>query len=215
MRFMLMKILSLMKAMTLTRSKGPVTGVKKQLKSDCWAFAAAATAESNYKIGGGSLTSLSMQQIVDCSGAGSARSGGDPGKALSYCCSKGLESLSAYPYKGGDYSCSYSSSKATYKFSTSGGVSGESSMASKLQSHVIAIGLDASALSHYSGGVLSDCNHRSLNHAVTLVGKGTQSGKSVWIIKNSWGTSWGDRGYLIMPYGVGCLGLSRGWYIYK
>ena len=66
---------------------------------------------------------------------------------------------------------------------------------------------------HYSSGVFSptpeDCAHNSLgSHAMTVVGYGEMNGETYWLLKNSWGSSYGDSGYLKMKRGVNSCGIA-------
>ena len=71
-----------------------------------------------------------------------------------------------------------------------------------------AVGVN-SGFSSSSGGVFAGCNDSSINHGVVVVGYGTQDGEDYWLVKNSWGPSWGDEGYIKMKRGVGMCGIGR------
>lgn len=72
----------------------------------------------------------------------------------------------------------------------------EASLAKASAERVVSVAVDASYWSSYGGGIYSgSCSSTRLNHAVTLVGYGTESGQDFWKIKNSWG-NWGDKGYI-------------------
>jgi hypothetical protein len=79
----------------------------------------------------------------------------------------------------------------------------------------VACTIDASStvFQTYSGGVIesSECG-QSLNHAVVCEGYGTENGKDYWLVRNSWGASWGDEGYTkigVQPIGFGYCGIQR------
>ena len=76
----------------------------------------------------------------------------------------------------------------------------------------LAVALNANPLQTYTGGILdktsSQCPISGMNHAVTMVGYGSESGKDYWIIKNSWGKSWGEDGYFRIRRGTGCCGIN-------
>merc|ERR1711943_105019 len=72
-----------------------------------------------------------------------------------------------------------------------------------LQKGPVSISLAAMSLQSYGGGVLSQCDC-DMDHAVQLVGYGSDSGKDYWLVRNSWGGSWGEGGYIRMQrYGEG------------
>lgn len=73
----------------------------------------------------------------------------------------------------------------------------------------ISIGVDASKFQTYRGGVLSSCSAGQLDHGVLIVGYGSQSGQTYWKIKNSWGASWGEQGYIRVSYGQNSCGLKN------
>ena len=113
--------------------------------------------------------------------------------------------------------CRYNEDEATscmvdtYTFAANGDIN----MMKKALSHQpIAASLNASQQSFmmYSSGVYDDanCDPNVLNHAITVVGYGTEDGGDYWIVKNSWGTSWGDAGYIrvAISSGAGICGIQ-------
>ena len=77
--------------------------------------------------------------------------------------------------------------------------SGCSGIQNALASRPVAVAVDAQGWSHYSTGIFNNCG-KSIDHAVLLVG--VLNG--VWKIKNSWGTSWGERGFIRLASGDTC-----------
>ena len=75
----------------------------------------------------------------------------------------------------------------------------------------VATGIYASdrGLSNINKGVFDQCSTTKINHAVTVVGYGTQSGKPYWLIKNSWGDNWGDGGYVKIVRGKTACGIAQ------
>ena len=67
----------------------------------------------------------------------------------------------------------------------------------------------AGPFSNYGGGVFSGCTNSNTDHAVTVVGYGTANGEDYWLIKNSWGTGWGEGGFIRLKRGVGMCGVGR------
>jgi len=74
----------------------------------------------------------------------------------------------------------------------------------------LAVALNAGKLQMYSGGIIDevDCDPSALDHAVFAVGYGTENGTDYWIVKNSWGESWGESGYFKMKRGNGTCGIN-------
>jgi cysteine peptidase B len=193
-------------------SKGAVTGVKNQGScGSCWAFSATGNIEGQWKLAGNKLTSVSEQQLVDCDHMGDQGcQGGLPENAFKYVKKSGLETEQQYSYTGRGGSCR---AQGTPAVTISGQTSiqhNEGQMLTFLQQKgPISIGVDASRFQTYRGGVMTSCSAGQLDHGVLIVGYGTQGGSTYWKIKNSWGGSWGESGYIRVAYGKGCAGLNQ------
>lgn len=179
------------------RQLGGVTDVKNQGScGSCWAFSTVATLEASFLIQKKVTLNLSEQQLVSCSGVspyGNAGcNGGWPASALAYVLNEGITTEEAYPYKAKTGTCTFKGGDYKIKSvkSTPRGKCG--AIKRQLQSGPVSVDVDASNWSGYKSGVLK-CQSASINHAVLLVG---YTEKGHWIIKNSWGTSWGDNGYI-------------------
>jgi len=190
------------------RTKGVVTGIKNQGQcGSCWSFSTTGSVEGAHAINTGTLTSLSEQNLVDCSTA-QGNQGCDGGlmtDAFEYIISNGgIDTEASYPYTAEDGTCHYNaancgSTLASYTNVQSG------SEASLQQSVVLgptSVAIDASHSSFqmYSGGVYYEpyCSATQLDHGVLAVGYGSSGGQDYWIVKNSWGTDWGMSGYIWM-----------------
>lgn len=198
------------------RTHGAVTPVKNQKTcGDCWAFAAVANIEGQYFNKYKILKTFSEQQILDCNLYGGSCNGGTATMGFSYVKSvAGLMLSSNYPYLGYRSTCKYSASRAVAKVTgyLSPGTN-ETNIKNMLYSRgPLAVALNATPLQYYTKGIINysstSCNPNTLNHAVTLVGYGTSNGLNYWIVKNSWGSTWGESGYFRIARDKGTCGIN-------
>jgi C1A family cysteine protease len=117
-----------------------------------------------------------------------------------------------YPYTAVDQTCKKTCQPAVklsgYK-STNPGDEGDLLKAVNLAVVSVAVEADQMAWQFYSSGVLDDAScGTQLDHGVLAVGYGTDSGKPYWSVKNSWGTSWGESGYIRLVRGKNQCGLA-------
>jgi cathepsin L len=189
------------------RTKGAVTSIKNQGQcGSCWAFSTTGSTEGAWAIKKGKLVSLSEQNLVDCSKQNSGCNGGLMDAAFKYIISnKGIDTEDSYKYTARGGTCKFSPSNIGATLTSFKDVSkgSESGLASALQSvGPVSVAIDASRSSFqfYHSGVYYEktCSSSQLDHGVLAVGYGTQSGSDYYIVKNSWGTSWGMSGYILM-----------------
>jgi C1A family cysteine protease len=181
-------------------TQGAVTDVKNQGNcGSCWAFSATGSLESLSKLAYGTLQSFSEQQLVDCSGSfgNQACNGGLMDNAFKYVKANGIVLEAEYPYKAVKGTCSKNA--GPFKISGFTDVKNCNDLATAITGRPVSVAVDATNWSPYKSGVFSNCK-TSLNHGVLLVGVTDQ----YWHVKNSWGTSWGEAGYVKLARGNTC-----------
>jgi C1A family cysteine protease len=184
-------------------SKGAVTKVKNQGQcGSCWAFSATAAIESYAKLSGKyGLEVLSAQQINSCDKRDGGCNGGNTETAYQYVKGAGgIESEEDYPYTSGGGStgsCKFNSGRVKVSITGYKSVSrGESNLEKALNEGPASVCLAASSWQHYRGGVLSTCDN-NVDHCVQTTGYTSE----YWRIRNSWGTGWGESGFLRLKRG--------------
>jgi len=189
------------------RNNGAVTSVKDQGQcGSCWTFSSTGAIEGAWAISKGQLVDLSEEQLVECATGISYGShgcnGGQMEGAFKYVIQNGQCALSSYPYtssNGQSGSCETCSPVA--HISSCSDVKPNDQLSLKaavaLQPVSIAIEADTRYFQSYSSGILtsSSCG-TNLDHGVLIVGYGNENGQDYWLVKNSWGTTWGDKGYV-------------------
>uniref|UniRef100_A0A8B9LFX5 Cathepsin L.1 n=1 Tax=Astyanax mexicanus TaxID=7994 RepID=A0A8B9LFX5_ASTMX len=188
------------------RTRGYVTGVKTQgICGSCWAFSVTGALEGQMFRKTGRLVSLSEQQLVDCTTRNFGCDGGYLDRAFDYVMkNRGLDTEASYPYEDRQWKCRFN--PKTVGATCTGYRSTRSGDEKALQEAVATIGpisvvIDAGQVSfqHYTSGVYNEPHCSSGKyHAVLVVGYGTENGQDYWLVKNSWGTLWGENGYIKM-----------------
>jgi len=199
------------------RAKNVVTPVKNQGNcGSCWAFATVATVESAYAIKTGQLVSLSEQELLDCDDRDSGCDGGYRPYAFQFVQEHGLTTETNYPYCA-EQKDTCSPYNATVKIDRVINLGhDEEYYADYLFQHgPFSIGMNVTkTMKSYRSGVFNpspeDCAQESIgSHALLVVGYGSLNGVPYWLVKNSWGQSWGmQNGYFYLKRGVNSCGAA-------
>jgi len=190
------------------RAKGAVTPVKEQgVCGACYSFSAAGALEAMNFRKTGKLVELSAQNLIDCSVSTGNQGckGGQMDNAYEYIRdNNGIDTAIAYPYEGVQGKCRYNprhkgASDFGYVDISTG--SEEELMHAVASRGPVSLAIDASheSFQFYSNGIYREdrCSSTKLDHAMLLVGYGEEDdGRKYWLIKNSWGSTWGEEGYL-------------------
>jgi len=190
-------------------SKGAVTGIKNQGQcGSCWSFSTTGSVEGVHFLSTGKLVSLSEQNLVDCSTSegNDGCNGGLMDYAFQYIIKNhGIDTEASYTYSAtGPNACRFKAADvgatiSSYRDVASGN---EADLATAVDKQPVSVAIDASHTSFqlYSSGVYYEpaCSSSQLDHGVLAVGYGTDGSSDFWYVKNSWGTSWGQSGYIWM-----------------
>lgn len=187
------------------RTKGAVTPVGNQGQcGSCYTWSAGGALEGIYKIKKGELIELSTSQQLDCTSSygNQGCSGGLMEYCFKYTKEKGIMRASDYPYVAKVQTCKYNASKIVFKNTGYNNVpkNNPTQLKTAVQQQPIAVAVQASesAFQQYKSGIISSNCGTDLDHAIVLVGYG----QDYWIVKNSWGTTWGEKGYAKIASGT-------------
>ena len=207
--------------------KGIVSPVKNQKQcGSCVAFATIAVVETCFKKITGMFGDYSEQELVDCGYRKNMAMGCRGAQCYSYAkwikdSQRLLASERSYPYLNSrprlrcprENPLRQGARVTDFKYTDRGDEESLKQLVYEQGSVLIAVAVD-STFSYYAGGILSGCSRnykRPCNHAVAVVGYGTERGQDFWLIKNSWGSWWGEKGYMRLKRGVNACGI--GYYI--
>jgi C1A family cysteine protease len=199
--------------------EGKVTAVKNQEQcGSCWAFSATENIESVWMIAknltASDMKPLAPQQIVDCDRRDGGCNGGDTKTAFEYVIqAKGQDTEASYPYKAVNQACHFIAADveatiSSYKSATTSRNEDQMKTATATVSP-LSICVDAAQWQFYKSGVMtpSQCG-TSLDHCVQIVGYDTSAATPFWNVRNSWGASWGEKGFIRLEYGHNTCGCA-------
>jgi hypothetical protein len=199
-------------------AEGAVTPVKNQGQcGSCWAFSTTGSVEGAYFVAIGKLVSLSEEDLVQCDhGGDQGCQGGLMDNAFKWIEQNGLCSEGDYPYSSGGGTAGTCKTSCSPVVTVTGftDVPPKDEKALLLavakQPVSVAIEADKSAFQLYNSGVLDSTScGTQLDHGVLIVGYGTDGGKDYWKVKNSWGATWGESGYLRMVRDKNMCGIAQ------
>jgi cathepsin L len=180
------------------RTKGAVTPIKDQGQcGSCWAFSTTGSVEGANFLKSGKLVSFSEQQLVDCAGSSGNQgcNGGLMDDAFEYIIkNKGIGAESDYPYTARDGKCKQVTSQGTVSKYTDVKKNDEAGLMTAIAIEPVSVAVDAQSWQLYRKGVMTGFCGKQLDHGVLLIGYGTEAPNDYWLVKNSWGTSWGEQG---------------------
>ena len=200
------------------RQHNGVTPVKDQGNcGSCWAFSTVGTMEAMILLGSGTTTDLSEQQLVSCNTSGWSCNGGN--YAFDMEISPGAMLESCFPYQAANVACQ-SGCPHVYQLSSWGYVDNSYSVPSTtaIKNAIYTYGPISVCVAvdnyfeAYSGGVFNHNSATSIDHAIVLVGWDDTNG--CWIMKNSWGTGWGESGYMRIAYGCDQIGYAAAYAVW-
>jgi len=190
-----------------THNPAVLTPIKNQGQcGSCWAFTTTEAVESALALATGKLDVLSPQNVVSCTpnpyncGGSGGCNGAIAELGFEYIRQNGITTEAAWPYQGVTGTCTPHTPVAKVTGCNKLGVNNYTDLLAAVTTiGPIAVSVDASTWSAYSSGIFSGCdkeNTMDIDHAVQLVGYGTENNTPYWIIRNSWGATWGEKGFI-------------------
>ena len=193
------------------RTKGAVTAIKNQGQcGSCWSFSSTGSIEGQWFLAGNKLTSVSEQELVSCDTVDSGCNGGLMDNAWGWLLSAHQGQIvteASYPYVSGDGIVPACSMSGTVVGATISGhqdiTTTETAMAAWVYANgPLSVAVDATSWQTYVSGIMTNCISSQIDHGVLIVGFDDNNNPPYWIVKNSWGRSWGENGYIRVEKGT-------------
>jgi cysteine peptidase B len=198
------------------RPKGAVTPVKNQGQcGSCWSFSTTGGIEGQWFLAGNTLTSVSEQELVSCDTIDSGCNGGLMDNAFTWLLQTQNGSIvteASYPYVSGDGivpACSLSGKQFGAQISSYNNVQLGDMTAFVYANGPLSIAVYAEPWQSYVSGILTNCPAEQIDHGVLIVGYDENNSPPYWIIKNSWGASWGESGYIRVEKTAGMCSIGQ------
>jgi C1A family cysteine protease len=170
-----------------------------------WVVVAVELTESYYALLSGKLVSLSIQQVIDCDANSQGCDGGMIGDAFTYIEQYGLETAADYPYNDMQGTCKYNASEVVVQITEVYPIQGEKALYAQLSSDSggpASVCIDADSWQDYQGGIVTQCSNATIDHCAELTGYANHgTPQAYWVLRNSWGTDWGEDGYIWIEMG--------------
>jgi C1A family cysteine protease len=193
------------------RTKGAVTAIKNQGQcGSCWSFSSTGSIEGQWFLAGNTLTMVSEQELVSCDTVDSGCNGGLMDNAWGWLLSAhngAIVTEASYPYVSGNGVVPACSMSGTVVGATINGHNNiqttETAMAAFVYaSGPLSVAVDATSWQTYVSGIMTNCISSQIDHGVLVVGFDDNNSPPYWIVKNSWGVSWGENGYIRIQKGT-------------
>lgn len=193
----------------------------------CWAFATVGALECAIRIRDGVDQDLSEQWLVSCNLSGWSCSGGWYAhdyhqSSTDSCGGSGAVMEVSFPYQAADVACNcpyphaYWLQNWAYLPADGSGIPSVDDIKQAIMTYgpvSVSVGVD-SAFQGYSSGIFNACSAGTINHSVVLVGWDDNGGNGYWILRNSWGSWWGESGYMRIAYNCSSVGYAACWINY-
>lgn len=190
--------------------EGACTPVKDQGScGSCWAFSSIEAIESAWKIAGNDLVVMSEQELVDCSSSTGNEGCNGGWYFWSYDWLKTNKTMKEadYPYTARDGSCQYNADKGITNVPSYGQTKNTGDNLARLAQQPVNVAVAAgnNVFMNYSSGIITvdDGCPTSIDHAIVAVGWGSENGVQYYIVRNSWGTGWGEGGFVRIQTSTG------------